>query len=80
MLKYNKNTANTEKILHIQRAFTTSENSCDYEVDVLIKNPKKPDGTEYHGRSIANIVQQKEYFLKYQSFIRIFKSIKEKYF
>ncbi len=56
MLKYNKNTANKEKILHIQRAFTTSENSCDYEVDVLIQAPKKPDGSEYHGRSIANIV------------------------
>lgn len=56
MLKYNKNTANTEKILNIQRGFTTSSNSCDYEVDVLVKAPKKADGTEYYENLIANIV------------------------
>jgi hypothetical protein len=56
MLKYNKNILNTEKILNIQRAFTTSENSCDFEVDVLIAAPKKPDGSEYYGKSFSNIL------------------------
>lgn len=42
MLRYNR-TNNSEMIVNIQRAFTTSPITCDYEIDVFSKDPVKKD-------------------------------------
>ena len=39
MLRYNKTNSNNEMIINIQRAFTTTTTTCDYEIDVFIKDP-----------------------------------------
>lgn len=56
LLRYNQNTSNLDKILKIQRAFTTSANTCQYEVDMLINTPKKGDGSDYASHTIENIL------------------------
>jgi hypothetical protein len=42
MLRYNR-TNSSEMIVNIQRAFTTSPTTCDYEIDVFSKDPVKTE-------------------------------------
>jgi len=57
MLKYNQDSNNHEKILNVQRAFTTGVNTCDMEVDVLIPTPpNKADGSPYLSFAFSDIV------------------------
>jgi len=38
LLDYNRNPANSNKVLRVMRAYTSDSNACDYEVDVMFSN------------------------------------------
>lgn len=58
MIDYNNTNDNKEKIVNIQRGFTTGPTTCDYEIDVFIKDPKKPNDPilPYLTTNITNIL------------------------